>query len=164
MSGQIFVPLRKRDRVEAIMPYLAFLARPGMRVVFLTRYREKVSWMEVQLTAMQTGPRVITAITALTANASREAHLRWVEERIRPARQALQQKGTTVTIRCYTGSLRKGMTSLSDAGTDTIVLLSNRGIILSFIVHVKSLLGPFRASHTAPIMLLRPRHKVDAAS
>src|SRR5262245_34040150 len=129
MSGQILVPLKKHDRIEEILLYLDVLARPEMKVVFLTPYREKVSWMEVQLTAMQTGPRAITAITARTANASREAHLRCVEERIRPAREALQQKGTTVTIQCYTGSLRKGITSLSHTGTDTIVLLSKREII-----------------------------------
>ena len=164
MSGQIFVPLRKRDRVEEIMPFLTLLARPEMRVVFLVPYREKVSWMEVQLTAMQTGPRAITAITALTANASREAHLRWVEERIRPAREALQQKGTTIILQCYAGSLRKDMRSLSNSGTDTIVLLSKGEIIRNFIAHIKNFWGFFRTDHTTPILLLRPRRKVDVAS
>ena len=74
MSGKIFVPLGKRDRIEEIIPYLDVLARPGMQVVFLTPYREKVSWMEVQLTAMQTGTKAITTTAALAANASREAH------------------------------------------------------------------------------------------
>ena len=120
MPGQIFVPLGKRDRIEEIIPYLDVLARPPMQVVVLTPYREKVSWMKVQLTAMQTGTKAITTITALTANASREAHLRSVEERILQGRQALQKKGMTVVIHCYSGSLRNAITNLRDADHEMI--------------------------------------------
>ena len=118
MSGQIFVPLRKRDRIEEIIPYLGLLARPAMQVVFLTPYREKVSWIEVQLTAMQTGIKTIAAITTLAANTSREAHLRSVEEKVRPVREVLQKKGTTVVVQCYSGSLRNAVASLRDTDSE----------------------------------------------
>ena len=159
MSGQIFVSLRRRDRIEQIMPYLNLLARPGMQVVFLTSYREKVSWMEVQLTAMQTGARAIAAITTLTANTVRQAHLRAVAERIRPARKALHDKGMTVVIHCYSGSLRSAIARLRDADDETIVLLSGHTIISKFLSQARQFFNPFGINDSVPILFLRPRRQ-----
>jgi hypothetical protein len=159
MSGKIFVPLGKRDRIEEIIPYLDVLARPGMQVVFLTPYREKVSWMEVQLTAMQTGTKAITTTAALAANASREAHLRSVEEKIRPARRGLQKKGITAVVDCYSGSLRNAIRSLRGPENEIIVLLSERTIMGKFIAQATKLFGSFRTGGAAPILFLRPRRQ-----
>jgi hypothetical protein len=160
MSGQILVPLKKHDRIEEILFYLDVLARPEMKVVFLTPYRGKVSWMEVELTAMQTGIKSITAITKLAVNASLEEQLRWVEERIRPAREALQMKGTTVIVQCYTGSLRNTIASLRDPDRELIVLLSEHyQIIRKLIAQFRKLFGRFSTSDTTPILFLRPRRQ-----
>ena len=48
MPVQIFIPLKKQDVVDEIIPYLNVLARPGSQVVFLAAYKEEVSWMEVK--------------------------------------------------------------------------------------------------------------------
>jgi hypothetical protein len=159
MPGQIFVPLGKRDRIEEIIPYLDVLARPSMQVVVLTPYREKVSWMKVQLTAMQTGTKAITTITALTANASRQAHLRSVEERIHRGRQELQKKGMTVVIHCYSGPLRNAIANLRDADNKMIVLLSEHTIIDKFVARARNFFGQFGTDDAAPILFFRPRRQ-----
>jgi hypothetical protein len=159
MSGQIFVPVKKHGRIEEILPYLDLLARPGMQVVFITTYREKVSWMEIQLTAMQTGTRTITAVTALAANASRKAHLQSVEEKVRSAREAFEKKGVTVVVDCYSGSLRNTIASLRGPDNEMIVLLGDHSIIGKFIAQARKLFGSFRTGAAAPILFLRPRRQ-----
>lgn len=159
MPGQIFVPLGKRDRIEEIIPYLEVLARPSMQVVVLTPYREKVSWMKVQLTAMQTGTKAITTITALTANTSRQAHLRSVEERIHRGRQELQKKGMTVVIHCYSGPLRNAIANLRDADNKMIVLLSEHTIIDKLVARARNFFGQFGTDDAAPILFFRPRRQ-----
>jgi hypothetical protein len=160
MSAQIFVPLKKHDRIEEISRYLDMLARPEIQVVFLTAYREKVSWFEIQLNAMQTGTKAITTTTTLAANASREIHLHWVEQRIRPARDALQKKGTSVVVQCYTGSLRNALASLHDADHEVVVLLSERGkLIRNFFGQIGKIFRRFRTGDLTPILFLRPRRQ-----
>ena len=92
MPVQIFVPLKKHDSIEEIISYVDVLLEPGMTLVFLVKYRLEVSWMQIQLTAMQAGLKPVTAIEALAANVSRERQLRWVEGKIRPANAACKQK------------------------------------------------------------------------
>ena len=41
MNKKILVPLGRYDRSEEMIPYIENVARPGMKVVFLMRYR----WM-----------------------------------------------------------------------------------------------------------------------
>ena len=77
MPDQIFVPLTKHDSIEEIISYVDILVRPGMTLVFLVKYRLEVSWMQIQLTAMQAGLKPVTAVEALAANVSRERQLRW---------------------------------------------------------------------------------------
>ncbi len=160
MSGQILVPLKKHDRIEEILLYLDVLARPGMKVVFLTPYQEKVSWMEVQLIAMQTRTGAITTITALKAKASREAHMRWVEERIRPGRQTLEKKGTTVAVQCYNSSLQNALATFRDTDREMVVLLGERwNIIRKLTGQIGKLCGRFRTDNITPILFLRSRRQ-----
>jgi hypothetical protein len=115
--------------------------------------------MKVQLTAMQTGTKAITTITALTANASRETHLRSVEERIHRGRQELQKKGMTVVIHCYSGPLRNAITNLRAADDKMIVLLSEPTIIDKFVARVRNFFGQLGTDGAAPILFCRPRRQ-----
>ena len=115
--------------------------------------------MEVQLTAMQTGIKTIAAISTLAANTSREEHLRWVEEKVRPAREALQKKEMTVVVHCYSGSLRNAIASSRDPDDEIIVLLSEHTIIGKFIAQGRKLFGSIRTGDAAPILFLRLRRQ-----
>src|SRR5688572_18664151 len=104
MECQILVPVKKHDRIEEIISCLEVLAQPGMKAVFVVAYRPQVSWMQIQLTAMQAGVEATKALQQVVGTASRERQLRWVEEKIRPAYAALRRKDVTVVIQTYTGS------------------------------------------------------------
>lgn len=49
MAAKILVPLKRHDRIEAIIPYIAQVTQPGMRVVFLIHH-------PVPLPALQLSP------------------------------------------------------------------------------------------------------------
>ena len=83
MSTQIVVPVKKRDEVKHLLPYLQVLAKPGSEIVFLWPYREETSWMEVQLAAMQTQINV----KRFAINTSIERQSRSIEEKVRSVRE-----------------------------------------------------------------------------
>ena len=160
MPAQIFIPLKKQDVVDEIIPYLNVLARPGSQVVFLAAYKEEVSWMEVQMTAMQTGITSMAGLKTLAANASRQAQLRSLEKRIDATRKALTNAGLTVTVEAYTGSVRNAVASLRDTETEMIVILTcPYKIIGRLIARVEKLLNRFRNADSTPLLVLRPHRQ-----
>jgi len=107
--------------------------------------------MDVQLTAIQTGIRPPVAARAFQAAASRERQLRWVEQKIRPARATLIQKGLTVAVECYSGSLRNALASLHDSETETVVLYAQRYKLISrFIARATKMLSGLGAPIARP--------------
>ena len=157
MPVQIFVPLKKHDSIEEIISYVGVLARPGMEVVFLVAYRPEVSWMQIQLTAMQAGLNPITTLQALAANASRERQLRWVEEKIRSAHAALGTAGVAVLVQTYTGSLQKTIASLRDAKPPIVVMPSAnyKKVIDRIIGRLKNLVRQYRTADSTAIVFFR---------
>lgn len=151
MIGQILVPLKKDHVVEEIAPYLDVFARPGMHLVFLVAYNQEVSWMDVQLTAIQTGIMPPAAAKAFQAAASCERQLRWVEQKIRLARETLIQKGLTVAVECYSGSLRNALASLHDSETETVVVYARPYKLVSrFIQRATKILSVLGAPIACP--------------
>jgi hypothetical protein len=156
MPVQIFVPLKKHDSMEEIISYVDVLVEPGMTLVFLVKYRLEVSWMQIQLTAMQAGLKPVTAIEALAANVSRERQLRWVEEKIRPANAALQTKGVALVVQTYTGSLGTTLASLRESNKPIVVLSGRSKIVTHIISRLKNLVRRSRARDSGPVVFLRP--------
>jgi len=160
MSGKIFVPLSKRDRIDEIIPYLLALARPEMEVVFLTRYRERVSWMEVELTAIQTGLKLTQGMIQSLMADSRIRDLRVFEEKVCCARDALQQHGLRVSFDCYTGSLRDAIASLSNSDAELVVLMNDPQTTVRILIsRFVKLFGGLKSTDTTPILFLRPRRQ-----
>jgi len=160
MSGQIFVPFKKRDRIEEMIPFLQALARPEMEIIFLTPYREQTSWMEVELTAIQTGLKTTTAITTFLARDSREKYFAALEEKIAEARETLGKKGLTISLYSYSGSLRNAIPSLRNSEDDMIVLMNERfRTIRKLTGRLAKFFPGFRSSQEAPIIFLRPRRE-----
>jgi hypothetical protein len=156
---QIFVPLKTHDRIEEIVPYLNALTRPGMEVVFLVAYRPEVSWMQIQLTAIQGGVEAIGAFQVLAGNASRERQLRWVEEKIRPAYAPLRAKDVTVVIQTYTGSVEKAIASLRDEKPPVVVMPDARfKAVGRTIGRLKNLVRQDRTTHNTAIVCFRSLH------
>jgi hypothetical protein len=156
---QIFVPLKTHDRIEEIVQYLVVLAQPGMKVVFLVAYRPQVSWMQIQLTAMQGGVEAAKALQQVVGTASRERQLRWVEEKIRPAYAALRRKEVTVVIQTYTGSVEKAIASLRN-GKPPIVMMPNARFkaVGRIIGRLKNLVRQDRRTDSTAIVCFRSLH------
>lgn len=156
MLGQILVPLKKRDRIKEISRCLDLVAQPGMTVTFLVLYREKVSWMGVQLTAINTGIRTAGNLMQLVASASRQEQLGWLEEKLVVAREALQRKGLRVRVHCYNGSFENAIASLHEPDTQTIVLLSEHyRVARNYIAWAKTFVAGFKTNQR-PVLFLRP--------
>lgn len=156
MLGQILVPLKKRDRIEEISRCLDLLAQPGVTVTFLVPYHEKVSWMDVQLTAINTGIRTGGNLKQLVANASRQEQLCWLEEKLAVVREALQRKGLRVRVHCYNGSFESAIASLREPDTETIVLLrEHHRVVRNCMAWGKTFMARFKTNRT-PVLFLRP--------
>ena len=156
MPVQIFVPLKKHDSMEEIISYIDVLVRPGMTVVFLVKYRLEVSWMQIQLTAMQAGLKPVTAFEAFAADVSRQRQLTWVEEKIRPAHAALRTKGVSLVIQTYTGSLGTTLASLPESSKSIVVLSGRPKIINHTVSRLKKLVHRSPARDSGSVVFLRP--------
>ena len=156
MATQIFVPISKQGQIEDIIPYLEALARPGMEVVFLTRYRIAVSWMEVQLTAIQTGLKTTAPMSALIRDDS-SRNVRICEEKVRRARNLLRERGWTISHQRYGGGLLDAIASLRNPEDEMVVLMEEKPkAIRELFRRLAKLLGRFHTTDTTPIVFLRP--------
>ena len=159
MPRQIVVPLKKHDQIDKIISYLDLLAVPGTEVVFLTSFPEQLSWMQVQLTTMQTGTLSLGPIKKVTSEVLREQQLRLVAERVRPVRDALQKRGLTVRVNSYTGSLRNAILSLRDPGSELVLLLRDHYTVFGMIFErIQKYVAHLRSHDCTPMLALRPRH------
>jgi hypothetical protein len=154
MATQIFVPISKHGQIDDLIPYLEALARPGMEIVFLTRYRIAVSWMEVQLNAIQTGLKTTPSISALIRDDSRR-NVRICEENVRRARNLLKERGSTISHQCYGGRLRDAIASLRNPEDEMILLMEEKPkAIRKLLRRLAKVLGRFHTVDTTPIVFL----------
>ena len=159
MPRQIVVLLKKHDQIDKIISYLDLLAVPETEVVFLTSFPEQMSWMQVQLTTMQTGTLSLGEIKKLTSDVLRERQLRLIAERIQPVRAALQKRGLTVRVDSYTGSLRKAILSLRDPGSELVLLLRDHYTVFGIVFeYIQKYVAHLRSDDCTPMLTLRPRH------
>jgi hypothetical protein len=152
MSTQIVVPVKTRNEVKHLLPYLQVLAKPGSRIVFLWPYREETSWMEIQLAAMQTQINV-----KRFAIDSTERKSRWVEEGVRSVRESLEAKGVVVVVQCYRGSMRSGIAAVREAGAETVVLCPKYRLTTAIVMaRFSKLLRLLSSAEAEPIVYLCP--------
>jgi hypothetical protein len=153
MFTQIVVPVKKRDEVNHLLPYLQVLAKPGSKIVFLWPYREETSWMEVQLAAMQTQ----ITVKRFAINTSIERQSRWFEEAVCSVRESLEAKGVNVAVQCYRGSVRSGIASVREARAETVVLCPKHRLTAAIVIaRVSKLLRLLSSAEAEPILYLRP--------
>jgi len=91
VTGQILVPLRRDDRIEDVVPYLEQIARPGCKVTLLIHYSvQGLDWFQVKSTTSVGKEQKLVA-----------------DENTFLALEPLRQRGVTVALDIYAGSLRK---------------------------------------------------------
>jgi hypothetical protein len=156
MAAQIFVPFNKREHIEDMIPYLEALARPGTEIIFLTPYRVAVSWMEVQLTAIQTGLKITAPIGAVL-NKDSSPNVRICEEKVRQAQNLFNKRGWKISHQCYVGRLRDAVASLRNPEDEMILLMEERPTTMrSLLRPFAKFIGRLNTDDAAPIVFLRP--------
>ncbi|MFQ5849221.1 MAG: hypothetical protein ACE5JU_01375 [Candidatus Binatia bacterium] len=151
MAKQILFPVKGRDRIEEVIPYIEEVAKPGMRVVFLIPYPVDGFLASLQDHWITMESRVKTAEMAekVAKNYSWEKQRRLAEEKVVLAREALQKRGVEVTVDLYTDRLNRVVGSYTRNG-ETHLVMKRGGISLQILKFLQGTIGLFG-------LLKRPR-------
>lgn len=159
MAKQILVPLKRDDGVKEIIPYVERVAQPGMKVVFLLRYPvygfvwgRKESGIEATLEARKTAVRKIGEYYTW------EEQRRLAENRVSPAREALERRGVEVTVDVCTDRLGRAVKSYTQNG-DVHLIVMQAGIglrIMKFLQGTVALFGLFKRPSFTPVLVFHP--------
>src|SRR5687768_15438457 len=107
MTKELLVPLRSADLLKEILPYVRDLAQPGMTVVFLVHFSvNRFKQLTAQLLMINSGLPANFDADAV-APESGAAGLSNVEQKIQRAAEQLLERGVTIKVKFYTGSLRR---------------------------------------------------------
>lgn len=161
MTQEILVPIAKHDRINDVLPYLEEIARPGMRVVFLIRYPADGFYSSLaRLEIMQTGVQMRLSARKIAVRYAWDEQRRIAEERVSPARKALQKKGVETAVDLYTDSLRTVVKSYTRKGDVQLVIVpAGMGLnTVRFLHGTAPFLSFFAKSGFSPVLVERPHH------
>src|SRR5262249_32974962 len=105
MGKYILVPLSPRDQGAEIMPRIEEIAKTGMTVIFLTRYRRNGLFEKRRLKPEFSAEGLATDPDALMRRGY-EQQMRLADRKISVAREALRGRGVKVIAYVYMGRLR----------------------------------------------------------
>jgi len=157
MAGKILVFLKRRDRVEQILPCLEKFARPGMRVILLIPYPQELwLWVRDYSVVTESPWEAIQAGKKIVEGCSGELQKRLAEQRFLPACEALRKKGIDVEIDLYTSSLRRVVHD-SAANREVHLIMIRawiRYLLGRFWMKMIRLSGSLGRSTPAPVLLV----------
>jgi hypothetical protein len=154
MAAHVLVPIDRRDRVEDLLPYIEFIARPGSAVTFLLRVDANFFpwWLEAVSLPTREGSGDMT-LDVLSATASVERQREEATGRIAGMRRVLEGKGLRVEVECYRGRLGLALDRLCRTDTRTVVLRSRKpSLIASWAPLLR--FGRFRMAPAADAMMM----------
>lgn len=161
MAEQILVPLKRHDRIEDIIPYLDKIAKPGMRVIFLIRYPVE-PWLRNHCVITESPREAILAGRKIMERYSWEIQRGLAEQRLLPAREALQKIGVEAVVDLYAGRLRD-VIGCYTRNKDVQLIMMQAGSnhpILRLLNSVRSFFNWFKPPNLPPIILLNPGRRV----
>ena len=155
MDKKILVPLGQYDRSEEMIPYIENVARPGMKVVFLVRYRLD----GIRLHKEEYGMKAALEAKNSVNYYSWEGNLENAKKQVAPACEALRAKGIEADVDVYAGSLKKAVRSHTLNG-DVHLIMTRAGIgdwIARLFDGTNSVFKWFKRPSFSPVMLINPR-------
>jgi len=155
MNKKILVPLGQYDRSEEMIPYIENVVRPGMKVVFLVRYRID----GIRFHKEEYGMRAAIEAKKLVKYYSWEGNLAKAKQQVAPACEALESKGIETAVDVYAGSLKKAVRSYTRNG-DVHLIITRAGIgdwIARLFDGTNSVFKWFKRPSFSPVMLINPR-------
>ena len=155
MNKKILVPLGQYDRSEEMIPYIENVARPGMKVLFLMRYRLD----GIRLHREEYGMKAALEAKKLVNYYSWEGNLENAKKRVAPACEALRAKGIEAAVDIYAGSLKKAVRSHTLNGD--VHLIMTRVDIGDWIGRLfdgaNLVFKWFKRPSLSPVILINPR-------
>ena len=155
MNKKILVPLGQYDRSEEMVPYIENVARPGMKVVFLVRYRSD----GIRLHKEEYGMKAALEAKNSANYYSWEGNLENAKKRVAPACEALRAKGIETAVDVYAGSLKKALRSYMLNG-EVHLIMTRAGIgdwIARLFDGTNSIFKWFKRPSSLPVLLINPR-------
>jgi nucleotide-binding universal stress UspA family protein len=159
MKDQILVPLKRRDQIEEVMPYIEKIAKPGMNVVFLIR-SSFTNWprMEAHLAAMHTGNAAPLQDCEAILRFEYERQKRLAEESVQRFDQRLGRKGVQTHVKIYGGRRKRILRNSTRNGNVRLVVMPAAGPSpwVRLLQAVGSAFGPIRQAPHCSVLLLHP--------
>jgi hypothetical protein len=159
MAAKILVPLKTRDQIEEIIPYIEKVAEPGASVVFLVHHPVNgFKWLQAYCGIMQCGLEKTIAVRRMIESYSLKTRMQLAQGRVFKTCETLHDMSLNFTVDVYTGSLRKTLRSYANNG-DASLLVMRPGIgqrIKSFLQGVDSIGTMFRRPTASSVLLLHP--------
>jgi hypothetical protein len=154
MKKLILVPLKRNDRVEDFMPYIAEVARPGTEAVFMVPYPvDGFRWSRADC-----GGKAIEEGLRLADYYNWDNNLAKAKTRLGPAMAALGANGIETAVEVYAGSMRRAVRT--HAANGEVHLIVSRGSVGNWIERLvdagTSLFRMLKRPAHAPVMLLKP--------
>ena len=157
--NKILVPLKKHDRIEEILPYIAEVAEPGANVVFLIRRRATgFRWLQAYCGIAQWGLEKSLAVRRMIESYSLKTRMQLAQRRVFHTCTALHATDLNFMVDVYTGSLRTTLRRYAKNG-DVQLLVMRLGIgqrIISFLHGVDSIGTMLRRPAALSVLLLQP--------
>jgi hypothetical protein len=159
MKEQILVPLKRRDQIEEVMPYVEKIVGPGMTVIFLIR-SSSGNWprMEAFLATMHTGNTAVLPNYEAKLQFEYERERRLAEERLEAFNQKLGRKGVQAHVRIYPGGLSRILRNFTRHGNIRLVVIPAGGssLWIRLLEALRSSLGLIRQPSVCPVLLFHP--------
>lgn len=148
---RVLIPLKCRDRVEEIVPYLKKIAQPGMRVVFLIPYPVGASSCRKILSASQAMLSGRDPVYRYSWNTQRAL----AEWRVSAARETLWRLDVEVAVHVYAGGLTKALAAYKDnEETPLMILPLTSGRFWKAVIGRISFLGLFKRARSSGVVLV----------
>ena len=155
MKNLILVPMKRNDRPEDFVPYIAEVARSGMKAVFLVPYPvDGYRWSNAEggLKAIQDGQRLASYYTW-------DSNLKKARELVRSVGETLSANGIEVEAELYAGDVRRAIHSF--AAKDEIHLIVSRTSLGNWIERMldaaTSLVRSLGRPGFTPVIMINPR-------
>jgi hypothetical protein len=163
---QILVAMKKRDRIQEIVPILKKMAEPGMKVTFLLSYPlDAWAWLRDHWVVTESTRGTVSEGKNLTGQYSWEEQKRLTEQKILLARESLEKKGVEVAL-ALKGCLRRAVRDTMLNGDFQLIVMSavNGNTTIEVARLLLVLLRRLRRPSVASILLHHPRRGADSTA
>lgn len=159
MAKQILIPLRMRDRIEEVIPYVEEFAEHGTRMLFLVHSgKNRFERLLAHLTEMETGNRGMLESQEIADRESLQKQRDSAERALLAAFGSLRGAGVNVSAILYRGSLRKAVRAHCRNGQIDLIMMpaEKRAVITQAWVRLAAGFKRVNLSEHPAVLLVRP--------